>query len=119
MGGGAAGWVETDEESDEVRPLGDGSFAVDASASVKELNTRMAWQLPELPDYNTLAGLILARLGRIPVHGEELAVGGLLIRIDKVADRRVVRVTARQARTGAPVVSVGTDAQSSTSPKKK
>jgi len=106
---------ELDEESNQVKLLADGSYSLDASVSVKDLNAKMGWELPELPEYNTLAGLILSRLGRIPIQGEEVEVAGLVLRIDKIAGRRIVRVLSRQART----VVEPSVAQSSTSPKKK
>ena len=62
------------------------------------MNDSLELELPEQPDYNTLAGLILTRLGRIPVEGEELAVEGMFFSIERVEDRRVVRVRARRAR---------------------
>lgn len=61
------------------------------------MNSELPLSLPERPDYNTLAGFILSRLGRIPVEGEELAFGGMIFRVDKVSRRRMVRVKARPA----------------------
>ena len=49
--------------------------------------------------YNTLAGFISSRLGRIPVEGEEIAAGGVIFTVDNVSRRRVVRVKARSVRT--------------------
>ena len=89
---------EQEEEVPPIRALADGSYSLEGSISVKDLNDSLGLELPEQPDYNTLAGLILTRLGRIPVEGEELAVEGMFFSIERVDDRRVVRVRARQAR---------------------
>ena len=87
-----------EEEAPPIRALADGSYSLEGSISVKDLNDSLGIELPEQPDYNTLAGLILTRLGRIPVEGEELAVEGMFFSIERVEDRRVARVRARRAR---------------------
>ena len=87
----------------QIKRLTNGQFLLDGSLSVKDLNVELGLQLPELLDYNTLAGFILTRLGRIPVEGEEIAAGGMIFSVEKVADRRVMRLKARPARTGEPV----------------
>ena len=69
---------------------------LDGAIPVKDLNERLELNLPETEDYNTLAGYILTRLGRIPVEGEELAVGTTVLSVEKVTRRRVVAVKARQ-----------------------
>ncbi len=89
---------EQEEEVPPIRALADGSYSLEGSISVKDLNDSLGLELPEQPDYNTLAGLILTRLGRIPVEGEELAVEDMFFSIERVEDRRVVRVRARRAR---------------------
>jgi CBS domain containing-hemolysin-like protein len=86
---------EQEEEVPPIRTLADGSYLLSGSISVKDLNDNLGLDLPEEPDYNTLAGLILTRLGRIPAEGEELLVEGLLLRVERVSHRRVVRVKAR------------------------
>jgi len=86
---------EQEEEVPPIRTLADGSYLLSGSISVKDLNDNLGLDLPEEPDYNTLAGLILTRLGRIPAEGEELLVEGLLLHVERVSHRRVVRVKAR------------------------
>ena len=89
---------ETDDIADRIQQLSDGSFLLDAGTPVKELNEEEAvtFTLPEEPDYNTVAGFVLTRLGRIPVEGEEIQVDSVLLTVDKVADRRILRIRARQ-----------------------
>ncbi|MGH9461789.1 MAG: hemolysin family protein [Vicinamibacteria bacterium] len=86
------------EEVSPIRALPDGSYSLSGSISVKDLNEGLGLDLPEEPDYNTLAGLILTRLGRIPAGGEELAVAGLMLSVERVSHRRIVRVKARPLR---------------------
>ncbi len=89
---------EQEHETPQIKRLPTGEYLLDGVISVKDLNDRVPVDLPELPDYNTLAGFILSRLGRIPVEGEEIAEGGVIFTVDKVSRRRVVRVKARPVR---------------------
>lgn len=91
------GELSSDEQGEvsPIRALPDGSYSLSGSISVKDLNDGLGLDLPEEPDYNTLAGLILTRLGRIPAGGEELAVEGLLLSVERVSHRRIVRVRAK------------------------
>jgi putative hemolysin len=114
---------EQEDESPHFKRLPGGEYLLDGSIPVKDVNDHLPIELPELPDYNTLAGFILSRLGRIPVEGEEIASGGLIFTVEKVSKRRVVRVKARPARAPEPRQTAsghesGSDAHSS-SPKKK
>ena len=45
-------------------------------------------------DFDSVGGLITARLGRIPQQGEpvSLAYGGLLLRVEQVNERRIEKV---------------------------
>jgi putative hemolysin len=88
---------EPEEETLQVKRLADGQYLLDGAISVKDLNEQLPLQLPELPEYNTLAGFILTRLGRIPAKGEEIAAGGMILTVERVAKRRVVKVKARPA----------------------
>lgn len=91
---------EQGEDLPQIKRLAEGQYTLDGSISVKDVNEQIPVEIPERPDYNTLAGFILSRLGRIPVEGEELASGGMILTVEKVSRRRVVRVKARPAHTG-------------------
>jgi Mg2+/Co2+ transporter CorC len=67
----------------------DGRTRVDARYKVAHANERFGWNLPE-GDYETLAGLMLAHLGRIPRSGEEIEVAGFVLRATG-ADARAIR----------------------------
>jgi putative hemolysin len=62
---------------------GDGSWLLDGLIPVPELKDRL--ELKELPEedrgrYNTLAGMIMLLLGRLPAYGRRGGVGGLAFR---------------------------------------
>jgi putative hemolysin len=96
---------DQEEAIPQIKRLTKNEYLLNGSISVKDVNDELPIELPERPDYNTLAGFILSRLGRIPVEGEELAEGGMIFTVEKVSRRRVVRVKARPTRsleTGEP-----------------
>ena len=55
-------------------PGGDGSWVVSARWRLDEVQAATGVALPEGDDYETLSGLVMARLGRIPAIGDELMV---------------------------------------------
>ena len=52
-------------------------------------------ELPE-GDYNTVAGLLLKKLGRIPEPGEEIVISGLDLRIVSASPTRIGKVRIRK-----------------------
>lgn len=65
---------EIDPEPLGVIPQGDGSWDVPGTLRLDEVERATGVQLPESEDYETIAGLILAGLGRMPEPGDEVVV---------------------------------------------
>lgn len=79
-----------------VRPLGRESWLVSGLLRGDEVAEATGFRMPE-GDYETLAGLVLARLGRIPEVGDELRVDGwritvLLMDRHRIAELRLFHV---------------------------
>ncbi|RSS47143.1 hemolysin family protein [Streptomyces sp. WAC08241] len=72
------------DESDVVvslaTPDGDG-WKVDAGRRLDEVEHATGIPLPEEDDYDTVAGLIIDRLGRFPTIGDRLTVDGVLVEV--------------------------------------
>ena len=85
---------EHDRAPASVDRLPDGSYWVAARTNIEELNEALDWSLPK-QDYETVAGLVLATLHRIPRMGEEFQVGRYTITVLDVDARHVkaVKVT--------------------------
>jgi Mg2+/Co2+ transporter CorB len=64
---------EIDDEHDMttigVRPQGDGSYMVDGTVTIRDLNREMDWELPD-DDYTTIAGLIIHESKMVPDAGQ-------------------------------------------------
>jgi CBS domain containing-hemolysin-like protein len=71
--------------------LPDGSYRVAARANIDELNEAFDWTLPKR-DYETVAGLVLAHLHRIPRAGEEFQIPGYTITVLEADVRHVAAV---------------------------
>lgn len=70
------------------QPQPDGSYLVEGSASLRELNRKLKLELP-LDGPRTLNGLILEQLETIPEAGVSLKIAGLPVEIVQVQDRMV------------------------------
>src|SRR5690606_16680232 len=68
--------------SEDVHVEADGSYLVDARASIRDLNRKMGWELPtEGP--KTLNGLVLEVFEDVPNTGTAIKVGNMVIEIVK------------------------------------
>jgi putative hemolysin len=82
---------EHDRTPATVERLPDGSYWVAARTHIDELNEALDWGLPK-QDYETVAGLVLATLHRIPRTGEEFQIPGYTITVLEADARRVAAV---------------------------
>ncbi|HEY3065242.1 MAG TPA: hemolysin family protein [Methylomirabilota bacterium] len=94
---------EHDRASASVERLPDGSYWVAARAHIDEVNETLDWSLPK-QDYETIAGLVLATLHRIPRTGEEFQIPGYTITVLQADGRRVVAVKIAPTRPSAPLL---------------
>ena len=78
----------TPAPSEEIHPQPDGSFLVEGSASIRELNKEMNWQLP-IDGPRTLNGAILEYLEEIPQPNISLRLAGYPIEIMEVENNMV------------------------------
>ncbi|HWN16874.1 MAG TPA: hemolysin family protein [Candidatus Dormibacteraeota bacterium] len=95
---------EHDRTPDTVERLPDGSYRVAGRASLDEVNEALEWDLPK-GDFETVAGLVLATLHRIPLVGEVFRVRGFTITVLEADKRRVltVRITPDKKPTAPEV----------------
>jgi len=68
------------ETRPDVRRRPDGSYLVDGTVSVRDLNRELDWNLPE-DDATTVAGLVIAQSGTIPEAGQRFAFFGYTFEI--------------------------------------
>jgi CBS domain containing-hemolysin-like protein len=87
---------EFDEEEPAVRQLPDGSYSIDGRIPIGVVNEALGSAF-ESEDFDTIGGLVLGHLGRVPEVGDEVRLDGYLLRVDEVDGPRVAQVIAREA----------------------
>jgi len=94
---------EHDRTPDTIERLPDGSYRVAGRAGIDEVNEALEWDLPK-GDFETVAGLVLATLHRIPLVGEVFRVGRYTVTVLEADKRRVLtaRVTPDAAKKTNP-----------------
>ncbi|MFL0196813.1 hemolysin family protein [Clostridium sp. WILCCON 0269] len=86
---------EYDEDEPYVKKIDNETFMVKGSISVEELNENLHLDLNEdSEDYDTLGGLLIKLMGRIPEDGEQqvLEYDDITFEIDKVKEKRIEKV---------------------------
>jgi len=79
-------------EPSTVQVLADGSYLVDALISVSDLEDLLEMDLGEDLPYDTLAGLILDRIGRFPEKGERMELGSYDLICEEVSPTAISKV---------------------------
>jgi Mg2+/Co2+ transporter CorB len=78
----------TQDEDEEIQTLDDGSFRIEGSTHIREINKTLDWHLPT-DGPKTLNGLIIETLEFIPEHPISLWVGHYMIEIQEIEDKVV------------------------------
>jgi CBS domain containing-hemolysin-like protein len=96
---------EHDPHAAPVEHRADGSWRVPGLMRPDELAEATGAEVPQDSAYETLGGLVMARLGRVPRAGDEVAIAGpapVRLRVDRMDGRRVDRlsVTVEPASAG-------------------
>lgn len=86
---------ETDEFEQPVEKINENTFKVSAKLNINEINELLDLNLKEDESYDTISGLILFRLGRIPVKGESLEIDNMVLTVNKVEENRITEVIVK------------------------
>lgn len=84
---------EYDNEDDDIRKINENTFTVDGTTPIDEIENITGLKLPE-GDYDTIAGFMVNRLGRIPKIGEHpyIILEDSRITVQEVTERRISKV---------------------------
>ncbi len=83
---------ESDRQDPEVFPVDEGRWIVSGRLDLRAVDEACGTALPHSGDYVTIAGLLMARLGRIPQRGDRVVEGGFALTVAEMAGHAVVRV---------------------------
>jgi CBS domain containing-hemolysin-like protein len=84
-----------------VERLGDGRFLVPGSLRVDEAASRLGVHLPD-GEYETIAGFLMDRLGRIPNRRDVVEYDGRIFKVRTMYRRRVIQVLIEPLRAATP-----------------
>jgi CBS domain containing-hemolysin-like protein len=82
---------EYDREEPNIEPAGENRFRVNARLPVDELNELLDLDLPN-SEWDTVGGLMMGVLGRLPEQGEQVEYDGLRFSAERVHGRRIAKV---------------------------
>lgn len=96
---------EYDQEEEEVFQISEHAYTFDGSIALEEVERCMDIEIPEDVDYDTLGGLIIDLLGRIPNEGERpsVRVQDVEFTVLEMEDRRIARVRAEKLHSAPPL----------------
>ncbi len=86
---------EYDKPEKIYEPYADGGYLVDGSTEISVLNDTLNWDLPG-GDFETLAGLAIDRLERIPNSGDQVVVGSYRITVKEASKRKIQSLIIRK-----------------------
>lgn len=76
----------------EIQSMPDGSSLIDGLTLIDEVNEHFGLRLAD-SDYDTIAGFVLGKLGRLAQVGDSVEVGGANFRVEAMDGRRIARVS--------------------------
>ena len=82
-------------EGPNIVPQQDG-FLVSGALNLSQVREHIGFQAKATEDYQTLAGLVMSLLDRLPIIGDTLSCQGWSMTVMEVEERRVTRVLLRQ-----------------------
>ena len=91
---------EHDEEvNEQIDEQPDGSFLLDGSLAVRDLNRRLEMNLPVSEGYTTIAGFLMSEAGEVLDEGQTVPFNGHVFKIEKVDKRRIKQVRMEKVAT--------------------
>jgi magnesium and cobalt transporter len=87
-----------DEASDNILPEPGGRWRVKALTQIADFNAAFATSFPD-ESADTVGGLVIAHLGRLPKRGETFVIGGLRFQVLRADSRRVYTLLVDKPKT--------------------
>jgi putative hemolysin len=92
---------ELEDEFDVAQPspllFASGNAVLDGSENIRDLETRHRLELPRDEGFETLAGFVLARLGKIPSGGESIEYDGHRFTVLSMQGHRIAKIKVEKA----------------------
>lgn len=82
---------EFEREEKMVVKVDENTYLVDGRLSIKDLSDELKTDLPE-KDYDTIGGFVFGELGKAPSVGDVVRFENLLVSVERIHRRRIIRV---------------------------
>lgn len=83
----------------EIQERPDGTVIIDGLTLIDEVNEQLNLRLVD-PYYDTIAGFVLGRLGRIPLPADEVQVDGIVLKVEEMDGMRIARLSLKRLENG-------------------
>ncbi|MCC3145388.1 hemolysin family protein [Halanaerobium sp. Z-7514] len=83
---------EFDLEKSYIEVIDNNKLLLDGRTDIEELNKFLKEPLEDNYDFETVSGLILNSLNRLPVQGEKIKIKGLTLIVENIIDNRIRKV---------------------------
>ncbi|EMA03799.1 Hemolysin, contains CBS domains [Haloarcula vallismortis] len=89
------------EEEEPIEYVGDDTVTVKGEVNIEEVNEALDLDLPEGEEFETIAGFIFNRAGRLVEEGETITYDGVEIRVEQVENTRIMKARVVRLETDA------------------
>ena len=79
------------EEEEPIEYVDDDTVVVKGEVNIEEVNEALDLELPEGEEFETIAGFIFNRAGRLVEEGELITFDGVEIRVEQVENTRIMK----------------------------
>jgi len=81
-----------DRITPEIQTLPDGSTLIDGLTLIEDVNEHLNLDLQD-PNYDTIAGYVMGKLGRIPRVGDVVEWDGIRLKVESMDGMRIARLS--------------------------
>ena len=86
---------EYDKPEKSYQPYAEGGFLIEGSTEISVLNESLDWDLPG-GDFETIAGLVIDRLKKIPHPGDQVLAGTYRLTVKDSTKRKIQSLIVRK-----------------------
>jgi putative hemolysin len=90
------------DKEPEIQPQADGSVLVDGLMMIEDVNSELGLELHD-PHYDTIAGYILGRLGRMARPDDQVSARGIVLRVHTMDGHRIAQVLVKPLDSSNPI----------------
>ena len=87
-----------DDEKKDIQKVAPREFVIRGHVSLDDVNDKLALNLLS-DDFDSIGGLLIEKLGRLPENGDSVEVGNIILKAEKVEKNKIeeVRLTIKQS----------------------